>query len=415
MKIYKNALVHLILASSAVASIDESIADDTKAAKSLRGSNTESSRIRGLKGKGDEGYGYGGRHDPSPWNPDPWHPAEPEYPEYDPWAGGGGYDSPDYGGDYAGGHGYGGGGGGHGYEYDPWEEPGDDDYHEYDPWEEPGDDDHYGYSDDDDHYEHDPWGEPDPWKPEPWKPSAHPKPKIQKWLATKKAKGSKSAKSKGDSGGYYPPDHPWGPPDHEHPDQCKYFKLRLGALQAPSNITVPEGGGANLGAEFIYNAPLFMSFDSANGFLTDPIGTMPSDDPYAYMTGICTRFQERVDLGNGDVFAGGGHCDWTYTLNVEGLNGTVEVSGELFDSVKSTMSITGGSNNFIGAAGQVELIPSPPGDDIDIFTGVDFYNVSALLYIKDCDPAHWKWWKNKRGYWDWYGKGKGHHGYGYGW
>jgi hypothetical protein len=253
----------------------------------------------------------------------------------------------------------------------------------------------------------DPWA-PEPWEPEPWKPVK--KPKLKKFLAYKKAKGAKGSKSsKGKGGGHGGDYHPWDPepvPPHYHPKECKHFKIKLGAIQAPAQATVPTDGGASLGAEFIYNSPLF-----EDAGLTTPVGD--PNEPSAFVTGVCTRFQESMPVeGTDNTIAGAGSCDWTYTLNIDGLEGTMEVSGELFDSVKSTLSITGGTNVFVGAAGQLELIPSPTGN-IDIFTGVDYYNISAVVFIEECDPTYWTWWKNHRGYWDWDawgGHGGGHYG-----
>ena len=395
MKFFNSALVHITLAASTVAASDKAILDDTKAAKSLRGKNNGNDKRRGLKsGKSDDPSAW----EPNPWQPapdpwqpapDPWQPApDPWQPAPDPW-----YPSDDY------------------VEPDPWNpDPWypSDDYVEPDPWNP----DPWYSGDGDDHYvEPDPWN-PDPWAPEPdpWAPKPKPKnPKIQKWLKQKAAKGAKGAKSsKGqDRGDYDPwyPEHPEPVPPHQHPEQCKYFKIRLGAYQNISQATV--GTAADLGAEFIYNSPLFE--DAA---LTDPVGA-DSSNPDAFVTGICTRFQQTVDLGNGDVIAGAGQCDWTYTINIEGLQGTVQVTGEVFDSVKSTLSITGGTNVFVGASGQMEMIPSPEGSNLDIFTEVDYYNISAVVYIKECDPTHWTWWKNHPGYWNWNGYAKGS-GYGHG-
>jgi len=381
MKFFNNALVYVTLAASAVAAAEKQIVDNTKAAKSLRGRKKGNDRRRGLKGaKGGEG---GARAwSPDPWNPDPWAPVENPDPwapveNPDPWAP---VENPD-----------------------PWEpEPWNPDPWEPEPW----------YSSEDDEYPGDDYVNPDPWNPSPWEPEPEPwspkKEKIQEWLVKKKAaKGVKGTKGDDDEYDPWNPD-PWEPSPWEPKpppyDGCKYFKIKLGALQSPSQETIPSDGGANVGAEFIYNSPLFE--DTA---LTVPIGG--TENPIAFVTGVCTRFQaSRPVEGTNNTIAGAGSCDWTYTFEIEGLEGTLEVSGELFDSVKSTLSIVGGTNVFVGAAGQLELIPSPEGANIDIFTGVNYYNVSAIVYIKECEPDHWTWWKNHRGYWDWSGYGGGYGG-----
>jgi hypothetical protein len=366
MKFFNSAIVHIILAASTVAASKEAIIDDTKAAKSLRGKNNGSDKRRGLKSaKSDDPSAWEPAPDPWAPAPDPWYPSD-DYVEPDPW----------------------------GPAPDPWYPS--DDYVEPDPWA-PAPDPWYPS---DDYVEPDPWAPaPDPWYPEPdpWAPK--PKhPKIKKLLMQKAAKGAKGSKSmKGqDYDPWYPTDDYVEPvPPHRHPEQCKYFKIKLGAIQAPSQETI--GTAADLGAEFIYNSPLF---EDAN--LTDPVGPDPNN-PDAFVTGICTRFQQSRELEGGDVIAGAGQCDWTYTINVDGLEGTLQVEGEVFDSVKSTLAITGGTNVFVGAAGQLEMIPSPEGTNIDIFTEVNYYNISAVVYIQECDPTHYTWWKNHQGYWDWNG------------
>ena len=349
MKFFNNVLVHVILAASTITAFDPQ-EDDSKGPKSLRGKKkVGTDRRRGLKGsKGDDPHAWYPEH--NPWQPDtnPWAPEpDPWYPESDPW-----YPKED---DYV--------------EPDPW-------YPEPDPWEK-GDDNNVPE-------------EPNPWYPEP----------------EKKAKGSKSTKSGGKGGGYpkkSPPVYP------EYHDDCRYYKIKLGALQPPASATFPTDGGSELGATFIYNSPLF-----EDPGLTVPVGG--ADNPAAFVTGSCTRFQQSMPVeGTNNTVAGAGGCDWTYTINIDGLEGTLEVSGELFDAVKSTMTIVGGTEAFIGAVGQAEYIPSPEGATLDIFTHVDYYNVTAIVYMKECDPTRWKWWQNHGGYWDWYGKGKAQNGYGHGW
>lgn len=94
------------------------------------------------------------------------------------------------------------------------------------------------------------------------------------------------------------------------------------------------GTAPDLGAEFIYSSPLFEDED-----LTDPVGNDFS--PSLFVSGVCTRFQERIELEDGDFIApGAGQCDWTYSIiSLDGLEGTIEVSGEVFDSVKNFLSM----------------------------------------------------------------------------
>jgi hypothetical protein len=80
---------------------------------------------------------------------------------------------------------------------------------------------------------------------------------------------------------------PWHPkvvPPRHHEEKCSYFKFEFGAFQAPSQVTI--GTAPDFGAEFIYNSPLFEDED-----LTDPVGYDVS--PSLFVTGVCTRFQER--------------------------------------------------------------------------------------------------------------------------
>jgi hypothetical protein len=87
--------------------------------------------------------------------------------------------------------------------------------------------------------------------------------------------------------------------------------------------------------------------------------------------------------------AGAGQCDWMYTISLDGLlEGTIEVSGEVFDSVKSTLSITGGTNDFVGAAGQVEIIPLPESTNLDVYTEANYYSMTATVLLQECKD--WK-------------------------
>jgi hypothetical protein len=209
--------------------------------------------------------------------------------------------------------------------------------------------------------------------------------------SSKGSKGSKGYSSKytddedghkcdgKDCGGDRDPWYPKVVPPRHHEQTCSYFKFEFGAFQAPSQETI--GTAPDLGAEFIYNSPLFEDED-----LTNPVGNDVS--PSLFVTGVCTRFQERTELVDGDVIAGAGQCDWTYTISLDGLEGTIEVSGEVFDSVKSTLSITGGTNYFVGAAGQVEIIPSPESTDLDVFTEANYYSMTATVLLQECKD--WK-------------------------
>lgn len=164
--------------------------------------------------------------------------------------------------------------------------------------------------------------------------------------------------------------------------ECEWYKVILNALQPPSTANFPETGDANvLGHAFIYNSPLYD--DEA---LTIPVGGL--DTPGFFVTGSCVRFQSSSPVaGTEDTIAGAGGCDWTYTITLDKLEGTVAVTGELFDSVESTMAIVGGTGMFIGAEGQVDYIPTyAPGAGTDIFTDASYYNMTAALHFKVCDP-----------------------------
>jgi hypothetical protein len=166
--------------------------------------------------------------------------------------------------------------------------------------------------------------------------------------------------------------------------ECEWYMVILNALQPPSAATFPENGDVNdIGTSFIYNSPLFD--DEA---LTIPVGGV--DTPGFFVTGSCVRFQASSSVaGTEDVIAGAGGCDWTYTISLDKLEGTVAVTGELFDSVESTMAIVGGTGMFIGAEGEVGYIPTyAPGAGTDVFTDASYYNMTAALHFKVCDPYY---------------------------
>jgi hypothetical protein len=184
-----------------------------------------------------------------------------------------------------------------------------------------------------------------------------------------KGKGGKGGKgSEGESEGGY---------------ECEWHKVVLNALQPPSVSNFPVDGDINVhGHSFIYNSPLFE--DEA---LTIPAGGLAA--PGAFVTGSCVRFQASELTDTGDTVAGAGGCDWTYSISLGNLDGTLAVSGELFDSVRSTMSILGGTGMFIGAEGQADYIPTyAPGAGTDIFTDATYYNMTAFVHFKVCDPYY---------------------------
>jgi hypothetical protein len=96
-----------------------------------------------------------------------------------------------------------------------------------------------------------------------------------------------------------------------------------------------------LGTVFIFNDPLF---NATNGFM---------EINNSFANGFCTRTQNNATMGNG-----GGLCTFVYTLtDSENNNATFTAKGEVFDFDGGILSITGGNKGFIGANGELEIIP----------------------------------------------------------
>jgi hypothetical protein len=187
--------------------------------------------------------------------------------------------------------------------------------------------------------------------------------KGSKSKGSSKGKGTKSTKSKGyhSKGGY----------------GCKWYKVVLRGFQEPATFSFPAVPPANPntpGQSFIYNSDIW-----ANPTLNTPANI--------YVSGDCVRFQAATT--NPEV-AGAGSCDFTYTVELDHLVGTFEVSGELFDQVASTMAITGGTEIFVGAAGQVEYLPNyaPGATSFDVFDDALYYNMTAHILIYLCPHGH---------------------------
>jgi hypothetical protein len=94
-----------------------------------------------------------------------------------------------------------------------------------------------------------------------------------------------------------------------------------------------------------------------------------------YMVGTCTRTQKAV----GELL-GGGMCDFFMTDLYEN---SVHVTGEVFDGELTALAITGGTYEYQGASGMVEMVPYYPADatTYDVFDDVEYYNGTMHLYV----------------------------------
>jgi hypothetical protein len=178
---------------------------------------------------------------------------------------------------------------------------------------------------------------------------------------------------------------------HEPPVECPPINPiictgRIGAdfLQATEIEVVPADfavqDAEDLGTVFIFNDPIF---NATNGI--ERINN-------SFATGSCTRTQNNETMGTG-----GGLCTFVYTLTyAAGNTAAFTATGEVFDFIGGLLPITGGAQEFIGANGELEILPfvgqfNTGGDLIGVleqwsgdFWEADVYKVRAELETGDC-------------------------------
>ena len=247
----------------------------------------------------------------------------------------------------------------------------------------------------DDHY----YGE-DPYQPKPWSPGPQPWYPEDPYYPGGDGKGGKKSKKKSKGGGMMggkgggkgggaskrPPTHPSEP---EHPiypptGECIWYKLDVTGFSSGSQAVFPPDANINdIGVEFTYNGAIFE--DSA---LTIPVGGL--DSPSQFLTGVCTRFQSQAMDNMNNTIVGAGTCQFTVTTVLVDVEGTIQLAGELFDITPSTLSITGGTDFFVGASGQVSIVPEyAEGTGTDVFTQATYYAWSGFILFEVCDPYHY--------------------------
>ncbi len=156
--------------------------------------------------------------------------------------------------------------------------------------------------------------------------------------------------------------------------EVKFFQLPASAT-VYTNSTSPDPQA--LGTVFIYNDVLY-----DQNTLTQINNT--------FVSGLCTRTQQRQDLGNGQFIVGAGYCSFTYTL-VDSNNNTAtfNTAGEVFDQFGGVLGVQGGTAALVGVYGQIQLSPvtvtntSTTPYDGDFFTGATGYEVNVTLELID--------------------------------
>ena len=121
--------------------------------------------------------------------------------------------------------------------------------------------------------------------------------------------------------------------------------LQFSALP-PAVVVDPNSPDNNaLGTQYVYGDSLY------NFTTTDEILNSRA-------AGVCTRTQQLYS-GDGLAFqVGGGFCQFTYKLQFESKSISITAAGEVFDRDGGVLAITGGSKEFVGAYGEVELLPA---------------------------------------------------------
>lgn len=148
-------------------------------------------------------------------------------------------------------------------------------------------------------------------------------------------------------------------------------------VQLPPNATIPifvDAPPSEVGTVFISNDPLL------NVNLTVINST--------FVTGVCTRTQAIVDLGNNNSLVGSGYCQFTYTITSMNSATTTAVTfnavGEVVDIFGGTLAITGGTGELAGAYGELQIVPTYQQDtpvNADFFVDAVAYVGLATLFV----------------------------------
>ena len=224
---------------------------------------------------------------------------------------------------------------------------------------------------------------------------------------------SKGKSSK--NGGYYtPPKRPnYPPPQHRpprptpnpapRPDPLPIPYPMVAPVQPPVRPTIPSTNGC---ASFL--TVKFLQFSALPpGIVIDPnnpdhnaLGTqyVYGDSLYNYTTtdeirdsrasGVCTRTQQ-LYTGDGLAFqVGGGFCQFTYRFRHENKMISIVAAGDVFDGDGGVLAITGGSMDYVGAYGEVELLPAQivsnghySVEEGDFFLAPLIYLATAKIYV----------------------------------
>ncbi len=154
--------------------------------------------------------------------------------------------------------------------------------------------------------------------------------------------------------------------------EVKFFQLPA-SNTVFVNSTSPDPQG--LGTVFIYNDLLYDQ------------NTLTQIDN-SFVSGLCTRIQQRQDLGNGQFIVGAGHCTFTYTLvDANNSTATFNAAGEVFDQFGGVLAVQGGTAAFIGVYGEIQLSPVTVTNSSttpftgDFFTGPTGYEVNVTLTL----------------------------------
>ena len=131
---------------------------------------------------------------------------------------------------------------------------------------------------------------------------------------------------------------------------------------------------SDIGGKYIYNSPLFR--DTA---LSQPF----QGNTAAFVSGDCTRFQNLETLADGNRILGAGLCTYVLSVVTSNLQGSMVLQGELFDVIPSTLSITGGTEDFDGARGNVVFTPSYDNGGTDVFTEASHVELTVDARVLD--------------------------------
>lgn len=153
---------------------------------------------------------------------------------------------------------------------------------------------------------------------------------------------------------------------------CKEKTKKFDLTGFIGNALVAADDVSEVGGKYIYNTPL-----AQDAALTEEF-----DGTSFFTSGDCTRIQG-LEVDGASRLLGAGLCTFIVSVITPRARGSMTIHGELFDVIPSTFAITGGTEDFDGARGNVVFTPFYDDGGTDVFTEASHVEVDVNARILD--------------------------------